>query len=230
MSQETSGEAAPRKKSWPLRVLFFFIAFFISIAIGKAFEVASDPELLAEAKVAQREWVDTVSGTSPVAVASTYWVELNGAWWGESSEGAWSAFEAGGKGKGIVTPVYALVMTGARFFYEGGVPIVIQLALGALGVAVLNFLRSNGQTILFDNELTTLLFGPIAVILAASLIGMALWGLMQAGLFLLGWATDFAAWAVGATGIVGFCLYCFGELGKKGVEHVLTPKMPNLKG
>lgn len=225
MSEQASGEAAPKRKRWHLRVLFFFVAFFISIAIGKAFELASDPDMLAEAKVAQQEWMQTVQGTSPIAVASTYWVELNGAWWGESSEGAWSAFEANGKGKGIVTPVYALVITGARFFYEGGIPIVIQLLLGALGVAVLNFLRSNGQTILFDNELTTLLFGPIAVILAASLIGMALWLLMQGGLYLLGWATDFAAWAVGATGIAGFCLFCFGELGKKGAEHLLTPKL-----
>ena len=225
MSDEISGEAAPKKKRWQMRVLFFFIAFFISIGIGKAFEMASDPQMLADARTAQQEWIKTVSGTSPVAVASTYWSELNGAWWGESSDGAWSAFEANGKGKGIVTPVYALIMTGARFFYEGGIPIIIQLILGALGVAVFNFVRSRGQTILFDNEFATLLFGPIAVILAASLIGMVLWGLMQGGLYLLGWATDFAAWAVGATGIVGFCAFCFGELGKKGVEHVLTSKL-----
>ena len=225
MSEGTTGEAAPRKKRWGMRVLFFLIAFFISLAIGKGFEMASDPELLAEAKHAQQEWMETVSRTSPVAVASTYWVELNGAWWGESSDGAWSAFEANGKGKGIVTPVYALVVTGARFFYEGGIPIVIQLVLGALGVAVFNFMRSRGQTILFDNELTTLLLGPIAVILAASMIGMILWLLMQGGLYLLGWATNFAAWAVGATGVVGFCIFCFGELGKKGVEHVLTSKL-----
>ena len=225
MSDDASSEAAPKRKRWPMRLLFFFLAFFISIAIGKAFEMASDAELLAEARVAQQEWIKTVSGTSPVAVASTYWSELNGAWWGESRDGAWSAFEANGKGKGMVTPVYALIMTGARFFYEGGIPIIIQLVLGALGVAVFNFLRSRGQTILFDNELTTLLFGPIAVILAASVIGMVLWALMQGGLYLLGWATDFAAWAVGATGIVGFCAFCFGELGKKGVEHVLTSKL-----
>jgi hypothetical protein len=225
MSDETAGEAAPKKKRWPMRVLFFLVAFFISIGVGKAFEMAGDVELLAEAKAAQQEWIKTVSGTSPIAVASTYWTELNGAWWGESPDGAWSAFEANGEGKGIVTPVYALVMTGARFFYEGGIPIVIQLVLGALGVAVFNYLRSSGQTILFENELTTMLFGPIAVVLAASLIGMVLWVLMQGGLYLLGWATDFAAWAVGATGIVGFCAFCFGELGKKGVEHVLTSKL-----
>ena len=136
MSEETAGEAAPKKTRWPMRVLFFFIAFFISIAIGKVFELASDPETLASAKVAQQEWMHTVQGTSPIAVATTYWVELNGAWWGESSEGAWSAFGAEGKGKGVATPVYALLITGARFFYEGGIPIVIQLILGALGVAV----------------------------------------------------------------------------------------------
>jgi hypothetical protein len=225
MSEEASGEAAPKKKRLGMRVLFFFIAFFISIAVGKAFETASDPETLASAKVAQQEWMQTVQGTSPIAVVSTYWIELNGAWWGESSEGAWSAFEANGKGKGIVTPIYALVMTGARFFYEGGIPIVIQLVLGALGVAVFNFIRTGGQTILFENEITTLLFGPIAIILAASVIGMVLWALMAGGLYLLGWATDFAGWALGATGIVGFCVFCFGELGKKGVEHVLTSKL-----
>lgn len=225
MSEESTGEVAPQKKRWPMRVFFFFIAFFISIAIGKAFEMVGDPDTLAEAKVAQQEWMKTVSGTSPIAVASTYWTELNGAWWGESSEGAWSAFEANGKGKGVVTPLYALVITGARFFYEGGIPIVIQLVLGALGVAVFNFIRSSGQTILFENEMTNILFGPIAVVLTASLIGMVLWLLMQGGLYLLGWATDFAAWAVGATGIAGFCVFCFGELGKKGVEHVLTPKL-----
>ncbi|MFT3722729.1 MAG: hypothetical protein QM773_04000 [Hyphomonadaceae bacterium] len=225
MSEETTGEAVPQKKRWPMRVLFFFIAFFISIAIGKVFEVVSDPETLVSAKATQQEWLHTVEGTSPIAVASTYWLELKGAWTGDFSEGAWSAFEADGKGKGIVTPVYALVITGARFFYEGGIPIIIQLVLGALGVAVFNFMRTNGETILFENELTTLLFGPIAVILAASIIGMVLWALMTGGLYALGWATDFAAWAIGATGIAGFCVFCFGELGKKGVEHVLTPKL-----
>jgi hypothetical protein len=225
MSEETSGEAAPKKTRWPLRILFFFIAFFISIAIGKAFEMASDPGTLASAKDAQTQWLQTVQGTSPIAVASTYWLELKGAWTGDYSEGAWSAFEANGKGKGIATPVYALIITGARFFYEGGIPIIIQLVLGALGVAVFNFIRTGGQTILFENELTTLLFGPIAVILSASVIGMVLWALMTGGLYLLGWATDFAAWAVGATGIAGFCVFCFGELGKKGVEHIITPKL-----
>ena len=53
MSEETTGETAPKKTRWPLRVLFFFIAFFISIAIGKAFEMASDPETLASAKDAR---------------------------------------------------------------------------------------------------------------------------------------------------------------------------------
>ena len=91
MSDETTGEAAPKKKRWSMRILFFFIAFFISIAIGKAFELASDPETLASARQAQTEWLQTVQGTSPIAVATTYWVELNGAWWGESSAatGAW---------------------------------------------------------------------------------------------------------------------------------------------
>jgi hypothetical protein len=225
MSEQLPGEAAPRKKRWGVRLLLFVATFFVSIGVSKAFEIASDPQLLVDAELAQKQWINAVSSTSPIAVVSTYWIELNGAWWGESSEGAWSAFEANGKGKGIVTPVYALVMTGARFFYEGGVPIMIQLALGALGVAVFNFLRSKGQTILFDNELTTLLFGPIAVILAASVIGMILWLLMLGGLMLLGEFTKFAGWAVGATGVVGFCLYCFSELGKKGVEHVLTSKL-----
>ncbi len=225
MSEQSAGEAAPKKKRWGVRILLVVVTFFVSIGVSKAFEIASAPQLLADAELAQKQWINAVSSTSPVAVVSTYWVELNGAWWGESSEGAWSAFEANGKGKGIVTPVYALVMTGARFFYEGGAPIMIQLALGALGVAVFNFLRSKGQTILFDNELTTLLFGPIAVILAASVIGMILWLLMLGGLMLLGEFTKFAGWAAGATGVVGFGLYCFSELGKKGVEHVLTSKL-----
>jgi hypothetical protein len=223
MSEET-GAALPeaaKKKSWPRRIAIFVIGFVISLAIGWAIERVTDPEFLEGAKQAQADWIAAVSETSPITVATTYWSELQGAFTGEAKGGSWAG--TAGKGQGLASPIIALVVTGLRFFYQGGTATLVLLGLGALAIAVMN-LKARGS-IFFDEFATNLLWGPIAVILTASGLGLILQGVMLGALYALSWITGLAAAAAGATGVAGFCWFCVTKLTEKSVEHIATPKV-----
>jgi len=220
MSEESAGK--PKLNKWPRRVAMWVIGFFISLAIGWVAERVTEPEFLAEAKQAQADWIEAVSQTSPIAVVTTYWSEITSAFDGKSHDGAWAGRT--GDGQGIGSPVVALVMTLLRFFYDGGVATLVQVGLGALAFCAFNFWRSKGQTILFEDGYATMLAGPPLIILAASVIGLILQGVMLGALYTLSWITGLAAAAAGATGVVGFCWFCVTKLGEKGAEHVLTPE------
>jgi len=169
-------------------------------------------------------WIDAVSETSPLEVGSLYWAELQSAFSGDTSQGAWSGI---GKpdGHGVQSPFWALAMTGARLWYSTGIVSLIQLVLGALAFFVLNFWRSKGETIFLGDFWLTMIVAPIAIVLLASVLGWVLFYIMIAALTGLSWITGLAATAAGATGVVGFCWLCVTELTKKGAEHVITPKV-----
>lgn len=220
------GEQPPPKRKLN-KIIVFIAGFFMSLAIGWAVENVTDREFLESATEAQAGWIEAVSNTSPIAVAGTFWDELQAAMTGH--RGAYSGltnFDSDMSGsQGIASPVYALVITATRFLAEGGISALVQLVLGALALAVFNFQRTKGEGIFFDNFALNIVLGPIAIVVLASLIGLVLQGIMLGALYALSWVTGLAAAAAGATGVVGFCWFCITKLGEKGVEHVATPKL-----
>ncbi len=219
-----TGEQKPYKRRLN-KVVVFIAGFFMSLAIGWLVEHVTDREFLEGAKEAQDGWITAVSETSPIAVGTTYVDELQAAFSGHRTDKNSYTFNGDmSGGQGIASPLVALVITATSFFALGGVSAIVQLVLGALAVAVFNFVRTKGENIFFDELWTNLFLGPVLIIIAASLIGLILQGAMLGSLYALSWVTGLAAAAAGATGVVGFCWFCLTKLGEKGVEHVATPK------
>jgi hypothetical protein len=222
MSGNTEGK--PARNTWMRRIASILVGLAISLVVGKIVETVSDREWLESATEVQSAWMDAVAQTSPVGVATTYWDELSAAFGDHQVD---SDFLMGVRphSVGVMSPLVALFYTAGRFFDSGGFTAIIQLALGALALAVMNFLRRNGQSIFFDDLYLNLFALPALIVLFASLIGMVLWGVMMGSLYALSWVTSLAAAAAGATGVVGFCWLCITKLGEKGAEHVMTPKI-----
>jgi hypothetical protein len=213
MSEQAGG--TPKHRTWR-RVKIWAIGFVISLAVGWMIERVTDAEFLEGAREAQADWIAAVSQTSPIAVAGTYIDELSKAA-GNSSNNY--------SGAGIASPLIALASTVSQFFAAGGLATVVQLGLGALAVALYNFRRTKGVGVFFDHFPVNLALGPVAIVLAASLIGLIMQIAMLGALYALSWITGLAAAAAGATGVVGFCWYCLSKLGEKTVEHVATPRI-----
>ena len=74
--------------------LGLIVGLAITLIVGAAAEHFTDAEWLAQAKLAQDQWIDAVYRTSPINVATTFWTELQGAFSGDASQGAWSAIDA----------------------------------------------------------------------------------------------------------------------------------------
>ncbi len=206
----------------PRRVLSILIGLVVTLIVGAVAERVTDKEWLASAKTAQDEWVAAVQHTSPISVATMFSSELQASFSGTVKDGALSGIGAAG-GRGIQSPVYALIFTAARLWDVSGITAMVQLGLGALAFAVFNFWRTKGETIFIGDFWLTLIIAPIAIVALASLIGLVLWGIMIGALYALSWTTGLAATAAGATGVVGFCWLCVTELTKKGAEHIITP-------
>ena len=212
-----------RKTSWTRRIANILVGLAISLIIGAVLERVTDKAWLAEAKAAQDGWIAAVAETSPVGVAAIYWDELSAAW--DDGQADSDIFLGVRPKVGLFSPLVALGFTVARFFYAGGVTAIVQIVIGMLAVAVINFIMSDGERVSFDDLSLNALFGPLAVIAAASLIGMALWAVMLGALVCMSWVTGLAAAAAGASGIAGFCYLCITKLGEKGAEHAMTPKL-----
>jgi hypothetical protein len=218
-----TGEAAEAPKpmnKWTRRIAVLLVGLFVSLLAGKLIESISDREWLEEAEAAQKEWIIAVGETSPVGIAAIFWDEISAILGDGQSEEGWRPTSAG-----VASPMVALWHTVERIIDSGGIITMIQLGLGALALAVINFLNSSGKSILFNEGYANLLGIPLGVIFFASLIGGALWLVLMGALYLLSWVTSLAVWAAGATGIVGFCWLCVTKLAEKGVEHVATPKI-----
>jgi hypothetical protein len=214
-----AAESPKPKKTWMRRIAGIVVGLVISLIVGKIVESVSDPAWLAEADAAQKQWIVTVGETSPVGVAAIYWDEITAFMDGQSEAGVrLTSFN-------LASPLVALWHTAERIINSGGILAMIQLALGALALAVINFLNSNGKSIFFDEMPSNALGIPLGVIFFASLIGGGLWLVLMGALYLLTWITGLAVWAAGATGIVGFCWLCITKLSEKGAEHVLTPRI-----
>lgn len=226
MSDETpksSGRAESALGGMQKRLVSILIGLVITLVVGAVAERVTSAEWLASAKEAQQGWINAVSETSPMQVGGLYWTELQSAFSGDTTHGGYSGIEAP-EGRGLQSPFWALAITGVRLWDTTGIVALVQLALGALAFFVLNFWRTKGDTIFLGDFWMTMIFGPLAIVLFASLLGLVLWGVMMGALFGLSWVTGLAATAAGATGVVGFCWLCVTELTKKGAEHIVTPK------
>jgi hypothetical protein len=223
--------APAKKRSLRRRIAAFVIAFAISLVIGKFFETVASQETLDGALRAQQGWMTALEEFSPWALADEF-----GRRAGEEAragqrqayiddDGNLAFTEPHGNLSGLLFgPLKAFFATLAALIAEGGVVGLIQLGLGALavGAGLHEMKRREGK----DMPPPVLFLGwPLAVIVAASVIAAALKFLMTGALFALSWATELAASAAGAGGIIGFCWYCTQKLGEKGAEHVLTPKI-----
>lgn len=206
------------------RILSILIGLVVTLVVGAVAERVTSPEWLASAKEAQQHWIDAVAQTSPLKVAELYGTELQSAFTGDTTHGGYSGAGAG-DGRGLQSPFWALVITGARLWDVTGVVSLVQLGLAALALAVFNIWRTKGDTIFFGDFWLTMIFAPIAIVLIGSVLGMILWGIMIGALYALSWVTGLAATAAGATGVVGFCWLCVTELTKKGAEHIITPEV-----
>lgn len=222
MSGENRNASGPAQRLGK-KVIGLIVGLAITLIVGAIAEHFTDPEWLAQAKAAQGQWIDAVYKTSPINVATTFWMELQGALSGDASQGAYSAVGAP-DGHGLSSPVYALIFTALQLWNSSGVAALVQLAMGALAFAAFNFWRTKGETIFIGDFWLTLILAPLGIIALASLIGLVLWAVMIGALYALSWMTGLAATAAGATGVVGFCWLCITELTKKGAEHIITPK------
>ena len=219
-------DEAPKSKlsGLPRRLLSILVGLIVTLVVGAVAEHVTDKEWLANAKAAQDQWVAAVQHTSPINVATLYGSELQAAVSGNIMGGNLSGIGAP-DGRGIQSPVYALVYTAVRLWDVSGITALVQLCLGALAFAAFNFWRTKGDTLFMGDFWLTLIIAPIAIVALASLIGLVLWGIMIGALYALSWVTGLAATAAGATGVVGFCWLCVTELTKKGTEHIITPEV-----
>ncbi len=206
------------------RITSILIGLVVTLIIGAVAERVTSPEWLAGAKDAQAGWISAVSSTSPMKVGELYLTELQSAWSGDITHGGYSGSGAP-EGRGLQSPFWALAITGVRLWDATGAVSLVQLALGALAFFVLNFWRTKGETIFIGDFWLSMIIAPIGIVLLASVLGWALFGVMIGALSALSWVTGLAATAAGATGVVGFCWLCVTELTKKGAEHVITPEI-----
>ena len=220
--EQAPGEQTSRRKRPPAWVIWL-TGFAVSLAVGLVFDHLTKKAVLDGAVRAQGRWIAAAESTSPVAVAGAYWENLQTAWRGRSPGEISYDFD-GSRGAGLWSPVVALFSTGASLYETGGLTALLQLVLGALGVAAYNHSKSRGQSIFFEDLFANLLLGPVVIVLAASVIGFALWAIMLGALYTLSWITQLAASLTGVCSVGGFCWYCVRKLGEKRAETILTPK------
>jgi hypothetical protein len=216
-AENTSGRKRPPE--WAV----WLIGFAISLAVGLVFDHLTNKDILDRIENAQRGWIKAAEATTPFTVADTYWKDLQEAWRGRPLDQPAYDFDDA-RGAGIWSPFVALVSTGESAVRAGGLTALLQLALGALGIATFNYTKSQGRSIFFEDPYMNILLGPVAIIAAASVIGLALWLVMWAALHTLGNFITVASSLCGTCGVAGFCSYCGKKLAEKHVEHALTPK------
>jgi hypothetical protein len=212
-----TGQAADRivKKGWRRRVAGFVVAFAISLIVGRFVETVASKPVIDAALRAQTGWMEALSDFSPWGVAKLFGDKASADMMSRERQSYLNAEgriqytnSSGGPQDGLAVPMKALLATVAALVAAGGVVGLVQIGMGVLAVwLVLDWLKRRRNVEITSGPL--LFVGwPVAVILAASLIAVALKAVMVAALGALSWATGLAAGAAGATGVVGFCWYC----------------------
>lgn len=74
MTEKT--ESAPPKQPFLRKVLFFLLAFAVSLALGRAFEYITSEKMQAAGLEWQQEWFNSVSTMAPLSLASNYFQDV----------------------------------------------------------------------------------------------------------------------------------------------------------
>lgn len=202
-----------------------FLVLGVGFLVTKASESLLGPEALNGLYVAQASWIDTVNHMNPFALIGNYITDTGRAFQGEV--GPDGSFH----GSSYFSPLVGLYVLISDLFNQGAFFTLLQVGLGVLAVSALNMASSNGKRIFLGEPhddgrfIQNLLFWPLAVVAAASVLAFVLQLLMLGALYLFSWVTGLAALAAGATGAGSFCWYCVTKLGEKSVEHVITSKL-----
>ncbi len=125
----------------------------------------------------------------------------------------------------LLIPLAAVLHAATRLSSggNGGVVFAIaQLVLGLGAFLVLTAWMRSSHEPGFGNFAANLFLAPVAAVALGSVMALALQWLMMAALIAFGWTTSLAVGAAGASGFAGGCWFCFTELTKKGVEHVVV--------
>jgi hypothetical protein len=194
----------------------FASGLFATIVVGWLVENLMDAEWVEAAKAAQADWMAAIEATRPLDIVGTSWTALV------------DAFTVSGPGDmslGIAAPLVALWSIVEQLWMSSGIAGLVQLGLAALGLAVFNFVRSDGDTVFFGDTMATAVGMPLAIIALASVGGLVLWLLMQGALVLLGGISSLAPTSAAVGGIAGACIFCVREAIKKGAESALTVKL-----
>jgi hypothetical protein len=120
---------------------------------------------------------------------------------------------------------FGLVGTGTALWHVGEIFALLQLFLACLGVAALSKIKFSGKRLFLFESYTGLMLIPIAIVAAGTIIAFALKIAMLTALGLLRWFTGLAAFAAGATGVLGFCWQCLVKIGEKSTDHALQRKV-----
>jgi hypothetical protein len=200
------------------------LAFVALFAIGWLADFLISPVALAEGHAAQLAWIDAVSNTSTLAVAETFYQEAVAAATGQPMDPDYYDPNRG-DGNVLAAPFIAIVMTVTRFFALGGLSAIVQLALGALCVFTIIFLASKRQRIVFEHLYANIFMLPILVVFAASAIGLGLQLLMLGALNAMSGVTSFAAYAMGAGGMITIGWTCCVKFTGDRLEGVIKKRI-----
>jgi len=200
------------------------LALVLLFAIGWVADFLISPAALVEGHAVQQAWIEAVTNTSTLAVADTFYQEAVAAAGGEPTNPEYYNPNRG-DGNVLTAPFIALVLTVTRFFALGGLSAIVQLALGALCVFTVIFVTSGRKRIVFEHLYLNIFALPIFIVLAASLIGLVLQYLMLGALNVASSVTSFAAYAMGAGGVITIGWTCCVKLAGNALEDAVKKRI-----
>jgi hypothetical protein len=196
-------------------------AAVLCLLVGWLADLLVSPVEIAKAQQVQQNWIDAVSNTSTLSLAETFWRETVAVASGAPINPDYPD-PMRADGNVLLAPLFGLGATLGSYFNGGGLTAIIQLGLGALCIATINYVSSSRRSIFYTHPFANIALLPIMVVLAASLIGLVLQWLMIGALNLFGGITSFAAYAMGAGGILATAWVCCVKLGGDRLQDAIT--------
>ena len=251
--QDPNDAAPTRGKLTAARSIFLFLlAFVASIFVGKGFEILTSETTFANILQVQSQWRSSLEAMAPFSLATNYMDDIShimdgGDWtWAPPNyqRVTSSPFDAAPltglaepqhqeevDGVWRIAPVGALYRTWTRLTYSGGWSYfwaILQLGVGLLGfmVAFSSLEGTTSSPRYFPEGIWGWLFGvPLGVVAAASVLAWCFKYVMLGGVIAFGWFADLAGACCTATGIGGFCWFCFHKFAEYSVAEAIETKL-----